>query len=112
MRAVQNINTLAISLPLLILASYPFINEDAIVYSLLSTLITGVIQIILSIYLFVIDYKRVKIKIYLVCVITFFSIWFISNEIRALDQIGVILIFIPPVLAYYLSNIIYSKSKS
>lgn len=109
MRIVKNINTLAISLPFLILASYPFINEDAIVYSLLSTLITGIMQILLSIYLFIIDYKREKIKIYLVGVITFFSIWFVLNEIRVLDKIGMFLIFIPPILAYYLSIIIYSK---
>ena len=109
MKIVQNINTLAISLPFLILASYPYINEDAIVYSLLSTLITGILQILLSIYLFIIGYKREKIKIYLVSVITFFSTWFLLNEIKILDIIGMFLIFIPPVLAYYLSKIIYSK---
>lgn len=110
MKTVRILNAIAISLPFLLLSSYPFFEDSSIVYSLLSTIFTGVLQVILAIYLLFKKYKQEKITIYLVSVITFFTVWFIVAQIDGLSQLGLLLVIVPPILAIYLSNIIYSKN--
>lgn len=110
MKIIKTVNTFAISLPFIILFSYPFFGGNSVVYSLLSTMITGFIQVVLSIYLFCRKYKQEKIIIYLVCVATFFIAWFIVAQINGLNALGSILLIVPPTLACYLSYIIYSKN--
>lgn len=110
MKIVKIVNTFAIVLPFIILLSYPFFGGNSVVYSLLSTMMTGFIQVALGIYLFFKKYKQEKIIIYLVSVATFFIAWFIVVQINGLDLLGSILVIVPPTLACYLSNIIYSKN--
>ncbi|MEO8773516.1 MAG: hypothetical protein ABI263_04080 [Gelidibacter sp.] len=112
MRRIHYFNIFAIGLPLL-LALVGFISEDFFFYALISTMLTGFIQVVLGIYLFFDDPKDHKIKIYLGCVVTYFSLWLlIGNSALNSGYLNYILILTPITLAIYLTIIILKKVKS
>jgi hypothetical protein len=109
MKAVKYLNTFAIGLPFLILTAYPIYDETSIFYALYSTMITGFIQVILGLYLFIKEPKNKFIIAYLSTVILFFSLWYFNMNIFYSDYIGFSLFPIPLILAIYLSFLIYKK---
>jgi hypothetical protein len=109
MKAVKYLNTFAIGLPFLILITYPIYDEASIFYALYSTMITGFIQVILGLYLFIKEPKNKTTIAYLSTVILFFSLWYFNMNIFYSDYIGFSLFPIPLILAIYLSFIIYKK---
>ena len=109
MKAIKNINTFAIGLPFLILLTYPIAKESAYFFALFSTMATGFIQVLLAIKLIVREPSNRNLQIYFAGVIFFFCLWFINSQIYYNDTIDYILFGIPPVLAIYLSILIYKK---
>ncbi|MBA4133635.1 MAG: hypothetical protein C0525_02805 [Flavobacterium sp.] len=91
--------------------SYPIFKESALFYSLLSTMATGFIQVILGLYMLFNNPNDRKLQFYIVNVVTFFTLWFINDYIDYNDILTLILFFIPPLLAFYLTFIIYKKAK-
>lgn len=112
---IKTLNTIAIGIPI-ILASIGYLTNDLsgnyYGFALFSTILTGLIQIILGIILlFKFKYNK-HYKIYVVSVIMFFLLCIVSTQINKIDYYTYSLIYVPPLLAIYLSILIYKKQKS
>ena len=112
MKIIKILNTIAIGIPI-ILASIGYFSNDQsgnfYGFALLSTILTGFIQIILGIILLFKFKENKHYKIYLVLVIIFFMLCFVGTTINKIDYYTYTLIYIPPILALYLSILIYKK---
>lgn len=120
MKSLKYINTFAICLPI-ILGLLSFIEKGFLFWCLLSTILTGKLQIITGVYLILRNPKNHYLQLYFSGVLFFFGFWFykaIQNSEIIFDTINEILydkisspyfIAIPPALAIYLSLIIYKK---
>ena len=76
MNALQKINYIGLSIPFLIYLIGFVIREDLIVLALLSTMITGLIQIVIGFRLLVNYSKHLSLQLYFLLVILFFILWF------------------------------------
>ncbi len=108
MKAIKYLNTFAIGTPIL-LGIIGLIDNDFFFWALISTIITGIIQVIIGIKMLFDNRKDIYIKIYATLVLLFFLVWYINSMNGYNDIISFILIGIPPILAIYLSVIIYKK---
>jgi hypothetical protein len=106
MKIIKNLNTIAIGIPIFILL-FGIISEGALMLSAISTILTGLIQLILGIILLFKFKENIHYKIYFISVIIFFSLWIWSPTINKVDYFTYTLIYIPPILAIYLSILIY-----
>lgn len=109
MKTTAQLNTFAIGLPILILLTYPIAKEGAFYYALLSTIITGFIQVLLGIKLIFEEPYNRYIQIYIGGVILFFLLCFVQIEIYN-EVLKIVMLSMPPLLAIYLSIIIYKKA--
>ena len=110
MKILKYINAFAIGLPMLLLIIGLTINDPAgnwIGFALFSTMLTGLIQILLGLFLFFKSSKNKHLRFYIISVILFFALWFINIQINYLDFLTFILTPIPLILATYFSLIIY-----
>ena len=110
MKTIKKINTFAIALPFII-AVFAISNENLLIIALLSTMATGFIQVLISLYLLVQEPRNKYLQIYLVIVILFFGLWFINANYHYSDELIFLLFALPVVLAIYLSIIIYKNLK-
>jgi len=108
MKAIKYLNTFAIGLPILI-ALLGFIDIDYIGTALVSTILTGFIQVVLSLLLLYYSPKNKYLQIYITTVILFFTLWCLNINIFHSDFLTFLLFPIPLLLAIYLSSIIYKK---
>lgn len=108
MKALKQLNTFAIGTPIL-LGIIGLIDNDFFFWALISTIITGIFQVIIGIKMLFDNPKDIYIKIYATLVLLFFLVWYINSMNGYNDIISFILIGIPPILAIYLSVIIYKK---
>ncbi|MFN4028026.1 MULTISPECIES: hypothetical protein [Flavobacterium] len=111
MKTIKSLNAFAVGLPFFILITYPFFSESSLIYSILSTMITGFIQVVLGLYLLFNEPKNSKLQLYIAAVVSFFSLWFINAQIGYYDALTFILFGIPALLAFYLTYIIHQKAK-
>ncbi|CAM4337358.1 hypothetical protein [Flavobacterium terrigena] len=112
MKTLKYINTFAIGFPITLLLIGIIINDAAgnwIGFALFSTMLTGLIQVLLGLFLLYKNPKNKHLRIYIISVILFFLLWFINAQINYLNIITFILFPIPLILATYLSLIIYKK---
>ncbi|KAF2333234.1 hypothetical protein [Flavobacterium daemonense] len=109
MRTIKNINTFAIALPFIIFLSTCIFGEGAIIFALLSTMITGLLQVLLGIKMLVDNPKARNLQIYISAVVLFFGLWFVNKLTGYHDFLSYILVPIPLILAIYLSIIIYKN---
>lgn len=110
MKTIKQLNTFAIGLPFLILITYPIAKEGALINAFLSTIITGFIQVLLGVKMIFADPRNTYLQIYIAGVILFFSIYLFNLRIYYIDIIGDVFFCLPPLLAIYLSVIIYKKA--
>lgn len=109
MKDIKLVNSIAIAIPLILLI-YGFIDETGFYLSAYSMIITGFSQLIIGI-IFWIKFKYdLNIKIYFTLVLLFFSLWYFNENILYIDELTWPLILTPPILAIYLSIIIYKKA--
>ena len=107
MKTIKRTNTFALILPFAILLTYPFIQEGAFIFSLLSTMITGFLQFCIGVKMLVDNPSDKKLQIYIIGVVLFFILWYINAEINYNDILSVVSFSLPPILAIYLTNIIH-----
>ncbi len=100
MKAIKTLNTIALCIPLFI-ALFAIFERGLLVLALLSTMVTGLIQIILAFKYWQENPKNVFIKIYffIVTVFFFFLCFFDQGWIW----------YLPPMLCLYLSLLIYTN---
>ncbi|MBF4517724.1 hypothetical protein IRZ71_15270 [Flavobacterium sp. ANB] len=107
MKTIKNTNTFALALPLAILLTYPFIQEGALIFSLLSTIITGFLQFSIGVKMLVDSPKNKDLQKYMAGVVLFFILWLTSFEINYNDLLSYAWFAMPPILAIYLTLIIH-----
>ncbi|GEC72398.1 hypothetical protein SAMN05443543_10846 [Flavobacterium flevense] len=112
MKNINYLNYFFIGIPtLLILLGY-LTNQsfgNLVGYGLLFTILTGLFQVIIGTKMSIHEPKDKMLQIYIISVILFFAIWLFNGLFLSSDILYFILLFIPPVLAIYLSIIIYKK---
>ena len=84
MKTIKYLNTFAVGLPLILLVVGIAINDASgnyIAYALYSTIITGLIQVISGIIIFIKEPKNKNIIIYLLIVFIFFLLWYLNVKI-------------------------------
>lgn len=109
MRVIKYINTFAISLPFLVAFAYVKYGFDAIIVSLYSTMVTGFIQVVLGIILFIHNPVNKFIQAYSSAVLLFFALWYFNVCFYYLDFLTSFLVPTPLILAIYLSILIYRR---
>ena len=112
MKILKHINTLAIGLPITLLLIGLIVNDPGqnfIGYALFSTMLTGLIQVLLGLFLLYKNSKNKHLRIYILSVILFFLLWYINSLLNYFNIITFILFLIPLILAAYFSLIIYKK---
>ncbi|MDR7372441.1 hypothetical protein [Flavobacterium aquidurense] len=109
MKTIKMLNTFAIALPFAILITYPVIKENAFLFALLSTMLTGFLQFSIGVKMLVDNPQRLSLQIYMIGVVLFFLLWLVNHLIDYNDIITYLLFPSPLMLAIYLSIIIYKK---
>ncbi|WP_395052372.1 hypothetical protein [Flavobacterium sp.] len=108
MKIIKYLNTFAIGLPI-ILAILSLVNEKYIGTALVSTILTGLIQVILGLLLLYHNPENKYLQTYIITVVLFFFIWYYNVNIIYTELLTYILYPIPLILAIYLSFIIYKR---
>jgi hypothetical protein len=109
MNNLKLVNTIAIAIPIIFLL-YGFIDETGFYLSAYSMIITGFLQLIIGLIFWIKFKDDLNIKIYFTLVILFFSLWYFNENIFYIEGLTWPLISTPPILAFYLSIIIYKKA--
>lgn len=110
MTTIKYLNTIAIGIPL-ILTILSIIDNGLIILAIYSTIISGVIQVLLGLIILIKEPRNKYIIIYFLVVIAFFSLWYFNVKIIYSDLLTFTLFPIPLILAIYLSILIYKKEK-
>jgi apolipoprotein N-acyltransferase len=109
MKTIKYINTFAIGLPfLIIILAYPFLEQRALLFGLLSTMATGFIQFCIGVKMLFDNPRSKSLLGYILGVALFFFLWLL-NENMSYNDMSYYLFPIPLLLAIYLSIIIYKK---
>lgn len=108
MKNLFKLNLVFVGGPIL-LCLMGFMDEKLLIWGLLSTILTGLFHIIIGFGMLLENPKDRNLQIYVASVIAFFISWFVYAQTGYNDVIGFILVFIPVILATYLTIIIYKK---
>ena len=108
MKIIKYLNTFAIGLPI-ILGILSLVNEKYIATAMVSTILTGIIQVILGLLLLYYNPKNKYLQTYIVTVILFFLFWYYNVNIVYTELLSYILYPIPIILSIYLSFLIYKR---
>jgi len=103
-------NSIAIIIPLF-LGVLGIIEPISLYFAAYSTMLTGLLQIIVGIIFWTKHKENIYIKIYFLLVLTFFSLWYYNVKVKYIDALTWPLIFKPLALCIYISVIIYSQKE-
>ena len=103
-------NSIAIIIPLF-LGVLGIIEPISLYFAAYSTMLTGLLQIIVGIFFWKKYKENIYIKIYFLLVLTFFSLWYYNVNVNYIDELTWILLFTPLALCIYISVIIYSQKE-
>lgn len=109
MKTIKYINTFAIGLPFVILATYPLAKEGALIYALLSTMVTGFLQVCIALKMLYSGICDRFMYIYFAGVTLFFILWNCFEGPSYNTTSSLFIFSLPPLLAIYLSVLVYSK---
>jgi choline-glycine betaine transporter len=111
MKTIKNLNLFAIALPI-VLSTLFIIDINFLILGLVSTIATGFIQLGIGLKMLFDNPKNKNLQAYITAVALFFTLCFVHSKTGYNDYFGYCLVFIPIVLAIYLTLIIYKKSES
>lgn len=111
MKAIKQFNAFAVGLPFAIAITYPLFKEGALMLALVSTMLTGFIQVVLALCMLYDEPNDRKLQGYIAATIIFFTLWYINAQIEYYDPLTLTLFGIPAVLAFYLTYVIHQKDK-
>ena len=103
-------NSIAIIIPLF-LGVLGIVEPISLYFAAYSTMLTGLLQIIVGIIFWTKHKENIYIKIYFLLVLTFFSLWYYNVNVNYIDELTWILLFTPLALCIYISVIIYSQKE-
>ena len=113
MKNLNYLNYFFVGTPALLISLGYLTNQNSgnlIGCGLLFMILTGLFQVIIGIKMLIDEPDDKMLQIYTALVTLFFVTWFVNAQIFNNDIIYLILLFIPPVLAIYLSILIYNKA--
>ena len=113
MKAINYLNYFFIGLPILLVAMgiiIPNIGGELVCCGLLSTMLTGLFQLIFGIKMLIDEPEDKDLQSYICGVIFFFLLWIVNAVIAHFDFIYYILFATPIILAIYFSTITYKKA--
>ena len=108
MKTIKYWNAFAIGVPIVLLL-LGCISEGFLVYAAVSTMLTGLIQVIIGLKMLFNDPENKQLQIYGGGVALFFMTWIINAGLDYIDIITYTLVPIPFILLVYLSVIIYNS---
>lgn len=109
MKNIFKLNLAFIGFPI-VLCSFGLIIEGMLVIGLLSTVLTGIFQVVFGINMLIDEPKDINLRIYIVLVLLFFILWYIMNALYS-EYLIFLLFAMPSLLAIYFSIILYRKTK-
>lgn len=109
MKNINYLNYFFVGVPT-ILCLIGIINDNFLFFGVLSTIITGLFQVTIGIKMLIDEPNDRSLITYIIGVVTFFMLWFISSIFDYQNPMLYILISTPPILAFFLSIIIYKKA--
>ena len=110
MEKLKLTNSIAIIIPLF-LGVLGIVEPISLYFAAYSTMLTGLLQIIIGIFFWKNHKENIYIKIYFLLVLTFFSLWYYNVNVYYIDELTWILLFTPLALCIYISVIIYSQKE-
>lgn len=108
MKAIKYWNSFALGLPI-VLVLLGCISEVFLFYAAVSTMLTGIIQVILGVTMLFENPENKRLQLYTGSVGLFFITWIINAGLDYIDIVTYILVPIPFILLVYLSVIIYNS---
>jgi hypothetical protein len=111
MKTLHRLNCFFVGLPIA-LGLIGIIFNDLFFLALLSTMITGLGQLLLGLFLLIKEPKNKFLHFYFLGVFLFFGLCYFNDKFRLEDSISLILFSLPTFLVMYLTIIIYKKSKT
>ena len=113
MKNLNYLNYFFVGIPAILISLGYITNQNSgnlIGYGLLFMILTGLFQVVIGIKMLINEPNDKMLQTYIALVILFFATWFANGLILSNDILYLILLFIPPVLAIYLSILIYNKA--
>jgi hypothetical protein len=110
MKYLKILNTVAIGIPI-VLAFMGIFDEEMLMFTLVSTMATGFIQVALGIILLMKNPENWYFINYILIVILFFGLWYFNVNIYFSNILTYILFPVPLLLVIYLSILIYKREK-
>lgn len=108
MKSLFKLNLVFIGVPIL-LCLIGIIDENFLFWGLLSTMLTGLFQVIVGIEMLRDEPNDKYLQAYVAAVVLFFITWFVNAQTGYHNFLTFGLIGVPPLLALYLTFIIYKK---
>ncbi|KQB43362.1 hypothetical protein [Flavobacterium aquidurense] len=113
MKAINYLNYFFVGLPILLITAgiiTPDKGGELVGCGLLSTILTGLFQLIFGIKMLMDEPEDKNLQKYVNGVIFFFLLWFVNGVILNFEFIYLILFMLPILLAGYFSLITYKKA--
>ena len=113
MKNLNYLNYFFVGTPVLLISLGYITNQNSgnlIGCGLLFIILTGLFQVVIGIKMLIDEPDDKMLQTYIALVTLFFVTWFVNAQIFNNDIIYLILLFIPPVLAIYLSILINNKA--
>ena len=111
MKAINYLNYFFVGIPVLLILIGVFCSGELACCGLLSTMLTGLFQLIFGIKMLIDEPNDKNLQHYICGVIFFFLLWLINALVLSWEFIYFILSIIPPILAIYFSMITYKKAQ-
>lgn len=110
MKLIKLANGNAVLAPILLFL-IGFFDSEFFIYAPISMILTGVIQTILALILWVQNKKNILISFYFLFSITFFLLFFLFRDFRIEDALNYPFWIMPIALCFYLTYIIHTIEK-
>lgn len=113
MKAINYLNYFFVGMPIILVligAVIPNIGGELACCGLLSTILTGLFQLIFGIKMLIDEPEDKDLQHYISGVIFFFLLWFVNGVILHFEFIYFILFITPVTLAIFFSTITYKKA--
>lgn len=85
-------------------------DDSYLIFGLLSTMLTGLFQVVIGLKMIADEPNDKKLQIYILSVFLFFALWLLNASLGYANALTYCLVAIPPILAIYFSIIIYKKA--
>ncbi|MEO7976270.1 hypothetical protein [Flavobacterium sp.] len=108
MKSLNYLNYFFIGLPIFF-CLIAIINIGFLSYAMLSTILTGIFQVVIGLKMLIDEPHNKSLQIYAASVALFFISLIVICKMELYDFLNYTLFGIPPVIAIYLSVIIYKK---